>query len=392
LRVLLLNDSAHVHTGGMNRMVVDTARLLRRLGHDVHLGVHLDGPAAVDAEIHRLPYALPRPALERELEALLARLRPDVVQNHPRWRPALLRVAVARAPTCQFLHDQTWWCSGGDRTTRDFSPCRRPHGAACLFWHYAQGCGGRNPLGNLRLWRTVRTLRGTLAALPAVRLQVASNFMRRGLLENGLPDARIDLVPLFAEEPLTTAAPEPGLLVVASRLVRAKGVHILLAALALLDDLPWRLVVAGAGPELAALRTQAAAAGLGARVEFPGEVSPEVVDGWYARAAAVVSPVLRHEPFGLVGPEAMASGRPIVAFTGGATDEWLADGETGLLVRERTPAALAAALRRLLTEPGLAARLGAGARARHAFYAPDAFGARLVAAFERTRAWHAAAR
>jgi glycosyltransferase involved in cell wall biosynthesis len=62
--------------------------------------------------------------------------------------------------------------------------------------------------------------------------------------------------------------------------------------------------------------------------------------------------------------EAMAAGRPVVATRVGGNPEVVVDGESGLLVPPQDPEALAAAVLRLLREPGLAQRLGAAARRR----------------------------
>jgi glycosyltransferase involved in cell wall biosynthesis len=62
--------------------------------------------------------------------------------------------------------------------------------------------------------------------------------------------------------------------------------------------------------------------------------------------------------------EAMAAGRPVVATPVGGTPELVVDGETGLLVPPRDPEALAAALRRVLEDRELAARLGEAGRRR----------------------------
>ena len=62
--------------------------------------------------------------------------------------------------------------------------------------------------------------------------------------------------------------------------------------------------------------------------------------------------------------EAMAHARPVVATPVGGTPEVVVDGETGLLVPPRNPAALADAIRRLLDDPDLAKRLGEAGRRR----------------------------
>ncbi len=380
MRILLVGDMARPHNGGANRVVVETCRLLHGAGHDVALVHQDDGPTAVDVPTHRLADG----GTPESFAAVLDAVRPEVVQIHAVRRPALLAESAARRPTCVFLHDQTWFCASGDRTDRHFEACHHAHGPACLLWNYAQGCGGLSPLGNWRRWRLTGRLQ-VLRRLPRVRLQVASDFMARGLLENGHSPDRIDRVALFGPVPDPTPAPppEPGLLLLPSRLVPAKGIQVAIDALALLRDLPWRLVVAGDGWHRGALEMQAGSVGLADRIRFLGEISPGELDGWYRRAAAVLFPVLRPEPFGLVGVEALAHGRPLVGFAGGGADEWMTD-QAAFRVLEKTPAALADGIRRVLTEPGLAARLAAGARNTATRFLPEAYLERLLTSFERT--------
>jgi glycosyltransferase involved in cell wall biosynthesis len=272
----------------------------------------------------------------------------------------------------------------------DFTPCHRPHGWSCLFWHYAQRCGGKNPLGNWERWHKAES-RSALKSAPLARVQVASEFMRRSLLENCYDADRIDVVPLFAVPSSVSVATEPGLLLVACRLVRSKGVHLLLQALGRSAALPWRLVIAGNGPELDRLRQTAGELGLSDRVNFLGELSSTDLAAWYARASIIISPTLRPEPFGLVGPEAMAHGKPVIAFAGGAHSEWLIDGETGVLVRERTAEALAKAIRDLLQSSERCAEMGARARKRWEQFHPEIYVGRVVASFERCRSDFASA-
>jgi len=83
-------------------------------------------------------------------------------------------------------------------------------------------------------------------------------------------------------------------------------------------------------------------------------------------AAADFVADLSYEGLGITGTlrEAMALGRPVVASAAGGNPELVVDGESGLLVPPRDPSALAEALRRLLLDPALAARLGRGGRER----------------------------
>jgi glycosyltransferase involved in cell wall biosynthesis len=84
----------------------------------------------------------------------------------------------------------------------------------------------------------------------------------------------------------------------------------------------------------------------------------------YAAASVVIAPSLWPEPFGIVGLEAMAHGRPTVAFARGGITDWLDDGVTGLLVRRVTAKAFAASVLSLINDPGRAERLGAAGRQR----------------------------
>ena len=88
----------------------------------------------------------------------------------------------------------------------------------------------------------------------------------------------------------------------------------------------------------------------------------------YARCDVCVVPAIWPEPFGIVAVEAMAAGRPVVASAVGGLASTVVDGETGLLVPPGDPAALAAALERLLDDRALAARLGASGRDRARWY------------------------
>jgi glycosyltransferase involved in cell wall biosynthesis len=60
----------------------------------------------------------------------------------------------------------------------------------------------------------------------------------------------------------------------------------------------------------------------------------------------------------------MALGKPVVGSAAGGNPELVVDGHSGILVAPRDPAATAAAVRRLVSDPALSARLGRGGRER----------------------------
>jgi glycosyltransferase involved in cell wall biosynthesis len=123
-----------------------------------------------------------------------------------------------------------------------------------------------------------------------------------------------------------------------------------------------RLVIIGDGPEHSALRQRLEELQLGQAVRLLGAVADDAtVRQWYCRSSVFCLPS-EQEGFGIVFLEAMASGLPVVSTTAAAIPEVVPDGQAGLLVPPRDPAALAEALLRLLEDPSLLARLRAGGR------------------------------
>ena len=144
-----------------------------------------------------------------------------------------------------------------------------------------------------------------------------------------------------------SASPRRGCLIV-SALVPYKRVDLGIRACAE-AGVPLRII--GDGPDLGRLRRIA-----GPDVEFLGTVSDEEVRRAYRGAAATLLPGA--EDFGIAPVEAQACGCPVVALAEGGACETVADGETGILVRESTPAAFADAIDRIRRRPpdGAAAR------------------------------------
>jgi len=159
------------------------------------------------------------------------------------------------------------------------------------------------------------------------------------------------------------------------RLVPEKGVGVLLEA--------WRqvsgeaeLVFIGDGPA----SEQAAASGARMLGALPrGELPVAYASAALALLPSVPTPRFR-EPWGLVCNEAMHQGRPVIASdsVGAVAGGLVRDGETGLVVPAGDADALARAIRRLLDDEPLRARLGAAARVGVAPYTYDA----MVSAFD----------
>jgi glycosyltransferase involved in cell wall biosynthesis len=147
------------------------------------------------------------------------------------------------------------------------------------------------------------------------------------------------------------------------RLVRQKGLDVLLDALARLVDRSWRLTLVGDGPERPKLVGQAVALGLAGRFRFVGWTDRDALPGLLAAHDLFVFPS-RDEGMPNAVLEAMAAGLPVVATAIAGNEELVVDGQTGLLVPPGDPAALAQALVRLLDAPGLRGTYGRAGRDR----------------------------
>lgn len=105
-----------------------------------------------------------------------------------------------------------------------------------------------------------------------------------------------------------------------------------------------KLLIIGDGPEFEKLKARSQELKAD-NVEFLGRVSDSELPKYYASCKALIFP--QEEDFGIVPLEAMASGRPIIAYRVGGAMETVIEGETGLFFDEQTPDSLVSAIRNL---------------------------------------------
>jgi len=179
------------------------------------------------------------------------------------------------------------------------------------------------------------------------------------------------------------------LVLAGGRLVSKKGFEYLIDAVGTLVHSHPRLqlLIAGDGDLGDALRARAA----GLPVQFLGNQTQDAVARFAAAVDVIAVPSIRDDAGNVDGLpnfalEALASATPVVATRAGGLPQAITDGDNGLLVPERDPAALTAAIARLLASPGRARDLGARARARVAHDHSWAHTAeRMAAAYARAR-------
>lgn len=213
----------------------------------------------------------------------------------------------------------------------------------------------------------------------------------------GVPDRKIVVVPNFvtpcdcaALEPSARAVaravlglPEQPTVLFAARWVAQKRVEFLLQAWDLLAPRNATLVLVGDGPEeqriLQWMRQSPAAASVRV-VAWQTDMRP------FYRAADIFAFPARDEAFGNVIAEAMAYGLAVITTRAGLAQNWIRDGESGIIVSDDEPAPMAAALESVITDAARRRRLGAAARevvAKH--FAPDVVLETLLNAYAAPR-------
>jgi len=121
-----------------------------------------------------------------------------------------------------------------------------------------------------------------------------------------------------------------GYFLMVGRLIAYKRFDIAVQAFTRLG-LPLR--IAGRGPEMGRLQKLA-----GPNIEFLGRVADEELARQYAECRAFIFP--QEEDFGIVAMEALASGRPVIAYRGGDIEERIEEGVSGIFFDRQTPEAI----------------------------------------------------
>ena len=240
--------------------------------------------------------------------------------------------------TVYYVHDHEPICPRSYAYTPLKRNCTRPGGLwPCIFC--APLCRNWKPALN----RVLSQERRKRAMARFRRLVVISEFMKGRLVANGIPAEKIEVRPPVIRTGETGAEDVTSGrkidLLFAGQLIRGKGVQLLLAAMARMKT-PRTLDIVGTGNMEPKLRALAARLGIAGRVRFNGfQSNPQ---DWMRAAKCVVVPSFWQEPYGLVAAEAVALGRPVVAFAIGGLPE--ACGGRATLVPPGDITALAKAL------------------------------------------------
>jgi glycosyltransferase involved in cell wall biosynthesis len=345
------------------------------------------------------------PTAAANVEEILDRVRPDILHLHAftgAVSPPLARSAgLRKIPVVFTYHTPTVTCCrgtmlewgnrvcDGEMRVKRCTGCMLdgkglPKTAGMLLGTLPPAAGRFAGTAGLKggIWTALRSTELVAIRHTAVRrflleetdhIFAVCDWVRTVLVANGVPPGKITLSrqgtrtpsPLPAGTTARAASPAPSSpirLAFLGRVDRVKGVDILIDALALLPRLEVRLDVfaVAQGEEARRLEKELVAkAHFDPRIRFmPPVAANDVVETLCGYDALLVpSQVLETGP--LVIYEAFAAGIPVVGSALGGIAELVRNGETGLLVGERSATAWADAIRRLIEEPGLLRKLKA---------------------------------
>jgi glycosyltransferase involved in cell wall biosynthesis len=371
--VIAHNRYRSVAPSGENRVVDAESESLTGHGHEViPFERHSD---EIESWSARRKATLParvvwNPDTRRDLGALLASARPDVVHLHNTF--PLLSASVLRAcrdagvPVVATIHNYKLACASGDffRANSVCHECGQGSALPGLLHGCYRGSRPATAPVALAIGAHHRAWRSLVSAY--VFISAAQRDLLAGL---GLPQERVfvkhNLIPRHL-----AAAPgdrEPAV-VYAGRLDEAKGIRLLMAAwdryLAERSDAPvsrpgLRLVIAGSGPLTPEVAEWTAAR---PSVELAGLLDRARCVRLMGKARAVILPSAWEETFGLTAVEAMAVNTPPIAAAHGSFPELISAGTDGMLFPAGNAGALAEVLADVESNPECYLKLGVRAR------------------------------
>jgi glycosyltransferase involved in cell wall biosynthesis len=389
-RSVLLGVPRWTRDGGVSAHVQTSAAALARHGLDVRvIAARVESADEIPGvRLYRCPELFKDdvPMAQRIGEALA--FGPDVIHLHQVDRPDVVQAMRETAPVVISAHVYSA-CTSGVYYFRPGEECTRAHGPGCVFNLIARGCAHTRNLKPLPT--RYRNASRRVDALRRADLVVSySSAVDRHLAANGLTRRQIVPFPATIEAKHGSGHATRRRVVFAGRIVRQKGVAVLIRAA---REVNGEFVICGDGRQLEEMRELAREMGVQDRVRFRGWLSSEQLAEEFANASIVVVPSLWPEPFGLVGIEALAAGRPVIASATGGIEDWLDDGVSGICVKPGSVEQLARALNELLADPARQQAMGlAGKRAVGERFSPEGHVAAMLDAYARARAsWGAGA-
>jgi len=364
MKILIINDYG-VKIGGTEDYILGLKRGLIERGHDVKIltsDCHLNKKFFSDYQFYSIdqeskfrwiPYLL-NFKLKKQITKIIQEFNPDLIHlnNFLYHTSPIVLFLIKGIPSVMTVHDYQLICPLGTFLPKQESLCLNKINKKCI------SC-----IGPVKF--IIELLKRQLinqGIKNITRFITPSNYLKKQMELNGFgPVCTLyNGIKLFNY----SSPPNHKILSYFGRLSPEKGVDYLIRAMPkIISKFPdAKLEIIGDGPEREHLMELSKTLGLMGSVFFRGKIPHEKISKYYQDSSIIIVPSIWPEPFGLIGPEAMSVGRPVIASNMGGIPEWLENGKTGFLVPPMNQDAIAKKVIYLLGKPKLMKQVGINGR------------------------------
>lgn len=295
--------------------------------------------------------------IEYQIKTIIDEIKPDIIHNHliSKYPISVFKALPTDIPIIQTLHGPNFFCpTSWGNLKKDSSFCSLGISSKCMtsgcipFWQY--------PL-QYNLFSEIPELlkKITLFHCPSKNIQkVAHSF--------GFSNTEI--VPLGLRKNFTNIKlfkrKQSNKILFIGSLHPVKGLDYLLLAMQniIIKNPQVQLLIAGKGSYETKYKEKVLELKIEKNVQFLGFVDSTKIIDLFQSVDLTVVPSIWSEQFGMIGPESLACGTPVVGSDIGGIPEWLKDKENGLLVKPRDINGLETKISFLLGNPELLHRYG----------------------------------
>jgi glycosyltransferase involved in cell wall biosynthesis len=363
MKILIIDDMGF-ESGGLSTYILNLRSILKERGHIVKIlssDAHPEKKHFNDYKFRGInensifrvfPYIFNINALIK-LKQVLKEFNPDVVHINSIFyhsSPAIL-IPLNNTPNIMTLHDYKIICPA----TNDIliqSSCQK------LFDQNCMNCVGilKYYPEKLKMYIFKKVLKNIdMFISPSISLK--DDIEKNGINNINIIHHGINLLNYSKIKKRHT-------LLYVGRLSKEKGIEYLIKAMPIIiKKIPQiHLNIVGYGPERGNLENLTKQLKIKDNVTFFNQVPNNSIEEYYKKSSVIIVPSIWPEPFGLIGPEAMSVGRPIIATNIGGIPEWLENGKTGYLVPPRDSNAISKKVIQLISNHKLMDKMGNAGR------------------------------
>ncbi len=396
LKIVHINQYYNIF-GGAEKYLLDICSYLEKLGHEIIVIASAENSAknfdGRKVYLINNSYGI-RSSLKLfgKLWKILKYENPDIIHLHNTrlfLSPFFLRHLVKKKTVVKTIHDVSILCPKTRfkvlRKTDEL--CNSPMGFRC----FKDGCALSSNKQNSLFWNLHKFFFAFLDIRNARRIAkilVSSSYVYNELINNGFKSRNISIQPLFTDKNLiqencSTFDDRKHTILYVGRLDSSKGIMQFIEGLSLLELTNWQAEIIGEGEIRKYSEELVRQLGMDGKIRFFGKLSGDELDSHYSRCTLLVMPSMIPESFGLVGIEAMAFGKPVVAYDSGGINEWLMDNETGFIVKRGDIRGLVNKISQILTDRQLAEKMGKRGMDRvQKYYRHDQYMKKLISTYE----------